>query len=161
MFNECECIYLKPGEIHESDGELVVNTVLGSCVSVTMYVRRLKYGIICHCMLPASNEGNKQSEDCMRYVDCALSYMNDKFINLGVSKKEIEVKLFGGSDMFSTGGAGVTVGARNVAAAIELLNKYNFVLMAQDTGGQFTRKLYFSLDTGTVYLRKISKMQGM
>jgi chemotaxis protein CheD len=36
--------YLKPGEIHIADRPGIVTTVLGSCVSVTMYSPRLKTG---------------------------------------------------------------------------------------------------------------------
>lgn len=161
MFSEYDSVYLKPGEIHEADGEAVVNTVLGSCVSITMYIRRLRFGIICHCMLPSSCDSLTQKDDCMKYVDCALLYMHGRMTSLGILKKEIEVKLFGGSDMFSAMSGGNTVGTKNVNAAVDLLKRLNYPVIAQDTGGQFTRKLYFSLDTGTVYLRKISRMQGL
>lgn len=161
MFNQFECIYLKPGEMYYADEPLVINTVLGSCVSITMYVRRLQAGIMCHCMLPASNDGIKLSEEYMKYVDCALTVMQQKMQNIGADRKETEVKLFGGSDMFSSGDPSNTIGTKNINAALEILKDMNYVLMAQDTGGPFTRKLYFSIDTGTVYLRKISRIQGL
>jgi chemotaxis protein CheD len=63
--------------------------------------------------------------------------------------------------MFTVAEGDAGVGNRNVTSAMTILKKLGYVITASDTGGQFTRKLYFSLDTGTVYLRKISKIQGL
>jgi chemotaxis protein CheD len=161
MINQSESLYLKPGEIFYADTPMVVNTVLGSCVSITMYVRRLGIGMMSHCMLPSSSESIKRGEDIMKYVDCAILYMNKTVLNAGADKKDTEVKLFGGSNMFAISDEDSGVGNRNVNASIDLLRKLGYTIMSKDTGGQYTRKLYFSLDTGTVYLRKISKIQGM
>ncbi|WP_303850847.1 chemotaxis protein CheD [Seleniivibrio woodruffii] len=161
MINQADSLYLKPGEIFYADTPMVVNTVLGSCVSITMFVRRLGIGMMSHCMLPSSTEALKRGEDIMKYVDCAVLYMNKTIINAGAEKKETEVKIFGGSNMFTVSDDDAGVGNRNVTASMTILKKLGYVITASDTGGQFTRKLYFSLDTGTVYLRKISKIQGL
>lgn len=161
MFNDIECIYLKPGELYFADTGLVIHTVLGSCVSITMYCRRLKVGIMSHCMLPSSAEAAQNGEDNMKYVDCAVIYMNRRFTELRIDKRETEVKLFGGSDMFSAKDAASTVGQRNIKASMGILDNMGYVLSASDTGGAFTRKLYFSIETGTVYQRKISRIQGL
>lgn len=161
MINHADSLYLKPGEIFYADTPMVVNTVLGSCVSITMFVRRLGIGMMSHCMLPSSTEALKRGEDIMKYVDCAVLYMNKTVINAGAEKKETEVKLFGGSNMFTVSEGDAGVGNRNVTAAMVILKNLGYIITASDTGGQFTRKLYFSLDTGTVYLRKISKIQGL
>ncbi|WP_277656079.1 chemotaxis protein CheD [Seleniivibrio woodruffii] len=161
MFNEIESYYLKPGEIFYSEEPAMVRTVLGSCVSITMFVPRFKIGIISHCMLPTSQDAIHRGEDAMKYVDCALLYMNKKIINSGAEKRETEVKLFGGSNMFTIADADSGVGIKNVNSALNLIKKLGYGIVSSDTGGNFTRKLFFSFDTGKVYLRKISKIQGM
>ena len=45
-------IYLKSGEIYFTEEPVIVLTVLGSCVSVTLFHRRLGYSAICHGLLP-------------------------------------------------------------------------------------------------------------
>ena len=45
-------VYLKPGELHFATGPTVVSTVLGSCVSVTMFDRLSGAAAICHALLP-------------------------------------------------------------------------------------------------------------
>lgn len=148
--------YLKPGEIIYSDEPLIVHTVLGSCVSVTMYVKRLKIGAISHCMLPLSSDIHR-GEDAMKYVDCALLFMSKKLQSAGAKTTETEVKLFGGSSLFTASDNERGVGAKNVESASQLLKKMGYSIISSDTGGRITRNLYFSLDSGTVYLRKINR----
>lgn len=161
MFDDLQCVYLKPGELHFAEESMVIHTVLGSCISITMYSRRYKIGVMCHCMLPSSAEASKKGEDSMKYVDCAVIHMNRKLTERGIDKRDTEVKVFGGSDMFSTKEVTVTVGRRNIDACMSLLKNMGYNITASDTGGAFTRKLYFSIETGTVYQRKISRMQGL
>ncbi|ADD66978.1 CheD, stimulates methylation of MCP protein [Denitrovibrio acetiphilus DSM 12809] len=161
MFDDVSCEYLLPGELYQSSDPIMINTVLGSCISVTMFSRRLSFGMICHSMLPSSCDSIKQNENCMRYVDCALLYMNEVFTEKKIIKDEIEVKLFGGSDMFEYNRNVETIGAKNINAAVALLDNLKYTIAAKDIGGQFTRKLYFSTETGIVYVRKISRLQGI
>jgi chemotaxis protein CheD len=161
MFDEVSCRYLLPGEIFQSSEPIMVNTVLGSCVSVTMYCRKTGFGIISHSMLPSSKDSADKEPNCMKYVDCSILHMHKVFTDLNIDRKNIEVKLFGGSDMFDYNKNTETIGSKNINAAVENLAKLKYTITARDIGGQFTRKLYFSTETGIVYVRKISKLQGI
>lgn len=161
MFDDVSCIYLLPGEVYFADSPVMVNTVLGSCVSVTMFCREKQTGMICHSMLPDSRNVFKKDPNLMKYVDCSIIHMHEMFQNRNIPQDELEVKVFGGSDMFSYAGKGETVGVKNIAAAVVMLDKLKYRVTARDIGGQFTRKLYFSTETGIVYVRKISRLQGV
>ena len=161
MFDDVSSRYLLPGEIHFDDQPIMVNTVLGSCISVTMFNKQNRIGMICHGMMPDSKETFKQDENCMKYLDCCIIHMHEKFGSFGVNPAEIEVKIFGGSDMFAYSGAAETIGTKNIASAVTNLDKLRYKIIAKDVGGQFTRKLYFSTETGIVYVRKISRLQGI
>ena len=52
-------VFLKPGEIYVGREPAEVSTILGSCISVTMFSEGLKLGAICHALLP----GDRASED--------------------------------------------------------------------------------------------------
>jgi chemotaxis protein CheD len=78
---------------------------------------------------------------------------------LEISRKEIQVKLFGGADMFSSVPSSVhkpTVGWQNVSVAIRCLKEYGLDPTASDVGGKKGRKLIFKTDTGIVYIKKLS-----
>lgn len=161
QFDDARCEYLLPGEIYKSDKPIMVNTVLGSCISVTMYSKRKNFGMICHGMLPSSQEAFKCDDNCMRYIDCCILHMHETFIKKDITPDETEVKIFGGSDMFESNRNVETIGSKNIASAVQCLNDLNYRIAAKDIGGQFTRKLYFSTESGIVYVRKISKLQGI
>jgi len=161
MFNDVSSRYLLPGEIHFDDQPIMVNTVLGSCISVTMFNKEKRIGMICHGMMPSSKETFKKDENCMKYLDCCILNMHEKFSSYNIKPNDVEVKIFGGSDMFAYNGTGDTIGQKNISSAIYNLANFNYEIIAKDIGGQFTRKLYFSTETGIVYVRKISRLQGI
>ena len=148
-----EKIYLKPGELVVAEAPVMVTTVLGSCISVTMFQPTTGVAAICHGMLP--NGGKSES---FKYVDSAIRYMVRYFDSLKISRGEIQVKLFGGADMFTSTQPSVrnlTVGWQNISVAIRCLEEYGLILAASDVGGKRGRKLVFKSDTGFVYIKKM------
>lgn len=152
-------LYLKPAEIYMADSPSIVKTVLGSCVSVTMFNHRLKVGAICHGLLPhcqGKTECNSRCAEGFKYVDCSIRHMLGRFRSLGIGHREIEVKLFGGADMFTTGvGERETVGAQNTKTARRIIEKEHLNLCKSDTGGDRGRKIFFHTHTGEVFLKRL------
>ena len=80
-------------------------------------------GAICHGLLPRC--GGKKSCDgtCLegfKYIDCSIKRMIKKFDALGFNRGDIQVKIFGGADMFgvrSTDARCKSVGMENVMVA--------------------------------------------
>jgi chemotaxis protein CheD len=158
-------IYLKPGEIFISDKPSVVKTILGSCISVTMFNSRLRIGSICHGMLPECNEMNGSNCACLkgiRYVDCSIRKMLEELHSMGILNDEIEVKLFGGADMFKTilcKPNTINVGEQNIKAAFKIMGDSNLRLVASDIGGSSGREIIFIPNTGEVFLKKLRRNQ--
>ena len=150
-------VYLKPGELCIASEPAIISTVLGSCISVTLFCPRLKMGAMCHAQLP-ENGGASTDPDAFRFVDHALFYMLEQFACLGVERGEMEVKLFGGSDVLPSGGNAATVGARNVEKALEIIEAKRLRLLANDVGGQRGRKIFFHAHTGEILLKRITKI---
>ena len=51
-----------------------------------------------------------------KYVECVVPWMVRQFIEAGAQLREIEVKVFGGADMFNStgkGGASISIGKQN------------------------------------------------
>src|SRR5208282_4568329 len=121
-------------EILISDKPDVVKTVLGSCISVTMFNSRLRLGAICHGLLPECNEMNGCDCNCLegaRYVDCSIRNMLEELHSLGILNDEIEVKMFGGADMFKTNRSSpnpINVGEKNIRAAFKIIGESNLRL---------------------------------
>jgi len=148
-------IYLNPGELVVAEEPTMVTTVLGSCISVTLFSPRLRVGAICHAVLP-----NGKTRQPSRFVDQSLHYMLDYFRQHKVEPAEIIAKLFGGADMFTQVDSrcqGRSVGAQNIKAAINGLKQAGLEPAALDVGGQQGRKLFFYTHSGEVFLKRVRK----
>ncbi len=154
-------VYLKSGDLHFSDKPSSVMTVLGSCLSVTMFHRGARVGAICHGLLPKCRERSVCSGACAeraKYVECAIEMMAKLFDANNLKRSEVEVKVFGGADMFSIrlGGRGsISVGRQNIEIARQSLEKLGIHVIAMDVGGTTGRKLYFNTHTGEVLLKRL------
>ena len=98
--------YLKPGQVYIAETPTLVSTVLGSCISVTMFSSRFRIGAISHGMLPLCKSMNSCAGEChesFKYVDCSIQRMIKMFNTYGIKSGEIEVKLFGGADVLGSG----------------------------------------------------------
>jgi chemotaxis protein CheD len=155
-FGGLHTIILKPGEGYAGEKPSIVSTVLGSCVSVTMFCRNGRFGAICHSLLPEAASGTAGNE--FRYVDSSMYAMLLHFDRRGVPREELEVKLFGGSDLLGCGsGSGKTVGRQNIETALGIIASERLALLASDVGGDQGRKLFFKPHTGEVFVKRLSR----
>lgn len=159
-------VYLEPGNIYLAKRPSIVSTVLGSCISVTMFVIRLRLGIICHGLLPTCSKLScpRNCTACVRYVDCSVVRMLKELNKMGVRRPEIEVKMFGGAEMLrSVSGSNdsINIGKQNVISACRVIERYGLKLAASDIGGTWGRKILFYTHTGDVFLRRIGNEGGV
>ncbi|NGZ06851.1 MAG: chemotaxis protein CheD [Magnetococcales bacterium] len=162
-----EIIRLDPGELYVSTSAVEVHTILGSCVSVTLFHPRLRQGAICHGRKPShecvgARAGLKICRELGDHVRCSLEFMLAWFDQKGVVRHELEVKLFGGGMMFSTEAALaatplLNMGKRNIDTAMEFIRTRHLHLTASDVGGPWARQIVFQTDTGEVKLKRIRK----
>lgn len=152
-------VYLQPGELFIDDAPALVQTILGSCVSVTMFCTRGGFGGICHALLPSGSDNQPE-----RYVDRVVELLLKEMLHRGARHETLEVKLFGGGKVLGESmNQRLGVGDQNVARAKALLHELKLRLKADDTGGLRGRKLFFNSGTGEVYVRKVrnSTLDGM
>ncbi len=151
-------VYLKPGELFMSREPSLVSTVLGSCVSITVYSPTCRLGAICHALLPSGS-----LKEGFRFVDSTLDYMVSEIRRQGAHLPGCQVKLFGGADVLLPNdqrGNRLSVGQQNILAARGRLERHGITPMAVDVGGIHGRKLYFDSRTGHVYLKKMNKSRS-
>jgi chemotaxis protein CheD len=156
-------IYLKPCELYISKHPALVRTVLGSCISVAMFWRKAKIGGMSHAMLPYSVKisTDEEADKKYKFVDSSIYFMHKQFKAWGAELYDIDVKVFGGSEMFSSGvmSNGLkreSVGSKNIETAFSVLKNLGYKITAQDVGGTCGRKMYFDTYTGKVYIKNIN-----
>lgn len=149
-------VFLRPGELWIGRAPARVTTVLGSCVAVTMFHRRLQAGAVCHIVLPVAPEG-VDTRESLRYVDHVLPLMLSQLETVGAPRHDLEVKVFGGGDVLRVlaGGRTGTVGAQNLAAVMAFLARRGIRTIAEDVRGSRGRKIVFDAATGEVLVRLV------
>lgn len=161
METDLPVIYLHQGEYHYSNKPAIVVTVLGSCISITMFNARLGVSVITHCQMPVCNTEREMCRDCgnhFRYVDCSISKLTEFFSRFNITPEEIEVKVFGGADVLpeAKGSRRLnSIGMQNIKTATEALRNAGFEIRSSDTGGVNGRKIFFFTHTGDVYMTKL------
>jgi len=155
---------LQPGEVYLAREPAILRTILGSCVSVTLWSARLGAGALCHGVLPRCPQvwpENSSLSAGFRYVDFSIRHLARQFDVLGARRDEVEVKVFGGADVLpAVRGAKPTVGALNCEAALEVLGQEGFKVSASDLGGTRGRRIHFHTGTGVVLVYRLEAWDG-
>lgn len=154
--------YLKPGELFVGEESTLVETLLGSCVAVSLFSPRYRLGAVCHSLLPSCRRENPCRTDCRdtpRFVDCSIRRMLEWFLERGIKQREIVVKLFGGSDLLAgpEGSGSKGIGRQNIDRAIAVIAEEGLLLSTSDVGGGRGRKILFKTYTGEVFLKRLSR----
>lgn len=150
-----EVFYLLPADLAVTGGAAprTMMTILGSCVSVCLWDRRGRCGGMNHYLLPRRGPN---AEATPRYGDVAIPRLVSKLLDLGATRQNLRAKVFGGAHVLPGLPAnGRSLGADNVAVAIELLQVEGVQMISEDIGGTRGRKLAFNTVDGTALVWRL------
>jgi chemotaxis protein CheD len=155
-------VFLHPGDFHFGKAETRIVTLLGSCVSITVWHPRLRVGGMCHFMLPSRGVIPEGASYDGRYGDEAMKLLMNHIWRLDVNPAEFQAKVFGGANMFpmQCQRNELNVGERNLEMALVLLERYEIGIKARHVGGDGHRKLMFDVWSGDVWLKHQPMTQG-
>lgn len=145
-------VFLNPGDFYFGEGHTRISTLLGSCVSITLWHPRHRIGGMCHYMLAERQRPSGTPPDG-RFGSEAFELFLHNVKAAGTRPSEYQAKLFGGANMLSgPDGKQMDIGPRNVAYGRQLLVDRQIALMVEHVGGSGRRKLHFDLWSGDVWL---------
>ncbi len=142
--------YLYPGGLWAEQGSAIITTVLGSCVSVCLWDPNAGVGGINHFILPRGG-----SVLSARYGSHALPMLLESVVALGARREKVLAAVFGGASVLAGESAAPRLGARNVAEALDFLQRADIPIVRQDVGGHLGRKLTFRNADGITTVRKL------
>ena len=141
-------------------GPHVIATIgLGSCVAIALYDRDSKVGGLAHILLP-SQAMSRETSNPAKFPETIVPIMLREMRQLGASATaRISAKIVGGASMFGqlVAGTGINVGERNVTATREVLAAAGIPIIAEDTGLDYGRSVYFHLGDGRLDVRSLKK----
>jgi chemotaxis protein CheD len=151
-------IFLQPGEFFVADAEYQMRTMLGSCVSITLWHPFKRVGAMSHFLLPTRGASDRTEGRDARYGDEAMELMVGELKQLGVAASQCQGKVFGGGNMFPDhfrAGA-MNVGQRNGEAALALLNHHGVPIVSESLFGLGHRQIIFDVRNGDVWCHQVA-----
>jgi len=159
-------VFLQPGEYAVGDASNRLRTMLGSCVSVTLWCPLRRVGAMSHFLLASRGGAGRAmvapiglDEQLLdgRYGDEALWLMVRELGRRHVDATQCQAKIFGGGNMFPTHNTGklMAVGRRNGEAARSLLQAHGIDVVSESLFGDGHRQIAFDIDTGHVWARQL------
>ena len=138
-------------------GDIIATIGLGSCVAIALYDPETQTGGLAHILLPSMSMSRETSNPA-KFPETIVPIMLAEMRALGASAR-ITAKIAGGASMFGqlVNGTGINVGERNIVATREALAAAKIPLVAEDTGLDYGRSVYFHLSDGRVEVRSLKK----
>lgn len=147
-------VKLNPGEVFFGQGEVVIETLLGSCIAITLWHPERQLGGMCHYMLPSRPRQEPEQRLDARYGDEAFAILLHHVQRFHSQLDEYQAQIFGGAKSSSFPVPLPTqVGQSNCDFGLALLAEHGLTVVGQHLGGPGYRLLKFDLATGKVWLR--------
>ncbi|MDN5872989.1 MAG: chemoreceptor glutamine deamidase CheD [Sinobacteraceae bacterium] len=144
-----------PGGYYVTARDMLLATVLGSCVAACIRDKQNGIGGMNHFMLPdgCTDESDPSSVPA-RYGIYAMEMLINQIIKLGARRANLEAKVFGGGNVLP-GLVKANVGERNAEFVLGFLETENIRIVAQDLVDIYPRKVYYFPGTGKALVKKL------
>ncbi|AZQ67662.1 chemotaxis protein CheD [Silicimonas algicola] len=144
-------LYIAQGEDAVGRSEdMVITTILGSCISICLWDPVAGVGGMNHLLLPEMHQAGSLSTSGAVAMDRLINRM----MPLGAVRPRLRGKLFGGSSMLQ---GRTDIGARNAAFGQAYLKTEGIPCDAENVGGTRARKLRFFPATGVAQLKFVEE----
>ncbi|CAN7158451.1 chemoreceptor glutamine deamidase CheD [Trinickia sp. LjRoot230] len=153
-------VKLLPNEFYTTGEDMVLVTVLGSCVAACIHDRTAGIGGMNHFMLPDDGDqsANAAASDSMRYGAFAMELLINELIKMGGRRERFEAKVFGGAAVLA-GMTTINIGDRNAEFVRRYLGLEKIRIAAEDLQGVHPRKVAFMPATGQAMVKKLRLQQ--
>lgn len=139
-----------PGEYYVTTDDMVIMTVLGSCIAACIWDSRLRIGGMNHFMLP---EGGADTSG--RYGSYAMELLINELIKRGSTREYMQAKVFGGGAVIS-GMTSMNVGERNTQFVLDYLATERIPVVSKDVMDIYPRKVVFFPVTGKAMVKRLA-----
>ena len=135
----------------------ILRTLLGSCIGIALFERKLKLVGLAHIVMPDSMGRCQQAG---KYADTAIPETIRRMTELaGGLRLSLCAKIAGGANMFAhlSPSATNTIGEQNVAAVEKVLATLDIPILGRHLGGTFGRRMVVEVESGSVQIHVIGQ----
>ncbi|MEM1485278.1 chemotaxis protein CheD [Oscillospiraceae bacterium PP1C4] len=138
--------------------DTLVTYALGSCVGICLYDPVQHIAGLSHIMLPSSALSSNP-EQGYKFADTAIVILVKKMEEMGAKSIRLKAKIAGGAQMFAalSNSSIANIGQRNVVAVKSVLSQLKIPIVAEDTGKNYGRTLYFSAEDGVMRIKSAAR----
>ena len=140
-----------PGEYFVADENMVIMTVLGSCIAACLWDSRARIGGMNHFMLPDGDLADASG----RYGSYAMELLINEMLKKGARRETLQAKIFGGAQVmhnFTT----MNVGERNTQFVLNYLHTERIPIVSEDVLDIYPRKVVFFPVTGKAMVKRLA-----
>jgi chemotaxis protein CheD len=148
-FNQ-DSVKVLPGEYYVSQEDMMIVTVLGSCIAACIWDPKMRVGGMNHFMLPDGG-----SDTSGRYGSYAMELLINEMIKLGARREWMQAKVFGGGQVmhsFTT----MNVGERNTQFVLDYLQTERIAIVSKDVLDIHPRKVCYFPTTGKAMVKRLA-----
>jgi len=139
-----------------SQRNLIISTLLGSCVAVCLFDEKSGTGGMNHFLLPQrKNPSPSKRFNKGKYGLSSLEKMLADFQKKGIDPAGLKGKVFGGARMMEN--IKDNIAEANIELAFAYLKKRKIPVLAKDVGGLFGRRIFFVIEDFSVYVKTFAQ----
>lgn len=144
-----DAVKVLPGEYFVTGEDVLVMTVLGSCIAACIWDNKARLGGMNHFMLPEGEDGSG------RYGSYAMELLLNEMFKMGARRETMQAKIFGGGAVMA-GFTTMNVGERNTQFVLDYLAAERIPVVSQDVLDVHPRKVCFFPVTGKVLVKRLA-----
>ena len=152
-----DAVKLLPGEYYVTNRDMLIVTVLSSCVSACIRDPLCNLAGMNHFMLPEGPVDDGVVSASARYGSFAMELLINQLLKLGARRNGLEAKVFGGGNVLR-GLSATNVATRNAEFVMAYLETEKIPVVARDLGGTQPRKIYQFVKNGRVRVKRLGSM---
>lgn len=148
-------VLIEPGYIYLPSVPTNLYAVLGTCVAVCLWDKKLKMGGMSHFLYPYTSSKDKATS---KYGNVATLRLIQMMEQAGAKKNSLLAQIIGGAHPpFRTSHR--DIGKENVEIARKILNNKGIKIVSEDVGGCMGRKIIFNSYTGHLMVLKVYQIR--
>lgn len=146
-----DSVKVLPGEYFVSVDDMMIMTVLGSCIAACIWDSKARAGGMNHFMLPDGDALDGGG----RYGSYAMELLINQLFKLGARRESMQAKVFGGAQVMA-GFTAMNVGERNTHFVLDYLSTERIPVISQDVLDIHPRKVCFFPVSGKALVKRLA-----
>ncbi len=151
-------ISIPVGGLHASRAPVLLDTVLGSCISVCLYDQVARVGGMNHFMLPSGASSDNPTS--ARYGVYAMELLINELMKKGGDRRRFQAKVFGGGHVLRIRERFDGVPQQNIEFIRRFLIVEQIPLIKEDVGGDYPRRILFYSHTGQAFRKRLGQLDA-